>query len=275
MNPVQEASLRLELQRVDATVHVGLCLVSAANGVLLPRSREFLHDSELQALARMTMPKRAGDYLRGRYAAKRAIGMLRPDAVPCTQQIGAGVFGQPVLLPPNPAGLQLSISHSGAVGIALAVGAGHPMALDIEQFQDERTSVIESVLTPDELALAASIDQPRVQTLTLMWCMKEALSKVLKCGLTTPFHVLELSAIEADAAQLSGVFRHFSQYQAIAFVLGDYGCAIALPLKTGGLPVESIRDEFQAGSLTVALRGSETSTSNSPTSGVNAREPKK
>ncbi len=242
--PFRQASLRLDLQRADVKLSAGLSLICIATESLYLRRQAFLHPAELDFLDRLTVPKRIGDYLRGRYAAKCAIAILDTGADPLKQHIGAGVFGQPILLPPNPEGLQISISHSGELGMALAVETGHPMALDIEQLRPDRIHAIKSALTSDEMALACSCDLPHEQALTLLWCMKEALSKVLKCGLTTQFHVLELAEIESENGQLTASFRNFMQYKAIAFVLGGYGCAIALPRKTWGLPVASIRAAF-------------------------------
>jgi hypothetical protein len=69
---------------------------------------------------------------------------LHPDVDPTGVHIGMGVFRQPVLQAPNTLGLQVSVSHSGAIGAALAFAEGHPMALDVEQYDAERARVIES-----------------------------------------------------------------------------------------------------------------------------------
>lgn len=241
-----EVSLRFELRRADLAVAAGLCLTAAPAEALRQRRHAFLHEQELAALARMTVPKRAADYLRGRYACKRAIGALHPHAAPDALHIGAGVFRQPVLRAPNQFGLQVSISHSGELGAALAVEEGHPMALDVEQFDVERAQVIERALSGHERAVAARTGLPAVHALTMLWSMKEALSKVLKCGLTSPFHVLELAAVERAGAQLNGTFRHFTQYQAVAFALEQHACAIVLPRASRGLPVEALRAGFGA-----------------------------
>ncbi len=242
----QEVTLRLELSRSDSRMAVGLCVLSASTGALRHLRRQFLHPGELLLAAAMPVQKRADDFLRGRYACKRAIAALHPDVDPTGVHIGMGVFRQPVLQAPNTLGLQVSVSHSGAIGAALAFAEGHPMALDVEQYDAERARVIESSLTAHEVTLAAQMRLPRLQAYTLLWTMKEALSKVLKCGLTSPFHVLEVAAVEHAGAGLAACFRHFTQYRAIAFSLAENACAIVLPRESRGLAIETLQAAFAA-----------------------------
>lgn len=243
----QEASLKMELSRAGGVaIAAGLCVVMASTEALQEEQRHFLHGQELAAAERMQVKKRRGDFIRGRYACKRAITALCPSIEAASIHIGAGVFGQPILKPPNTLGLQLSLSHSERIGIALAVEEGHPMALDIEIISADRAGVIERALTTHEIALVAHTELPPTQALTMLWSMKEALSKVLKCGLTSPFHVLEVATLEHSGAQLTASFRHFTQYQAIAFALGQHACAIVLPRATQGLPVEALLAAFAA-----------------------------
>ena len=242
----QEVTLRLELSRSDSRMAVGLCVLSASTGALRHLRRQFLHPGELLLAAAMPVQKRADDFLRGRYACKRAIAALHPDVDPTGVHIGMGVFRQPVLQAPNTLGLQVSVSHSGAIGAALAFAEGHPMALDVEQYDAERARVIESSLTAHEVTLAAQMRLPRLQAYTQLWTMKEALSKVLKCGLTSPFHVLEVAAVEHAGAGLAAGFRNFTQYRAIAFSLGAHACAIVLPPESRGLAVEPLLAAFAA-----------------------------
>jgi len=239
-----EVNLRLELSRGDTRIAIGLCVLSASPGALLHLQRQFLHPGELLLAAAMPVQKRADDFLRGRFACKRAIAALHPGIDPTGVHIGMGVFRQPVLQAPNMLGLQVSISHSGAIGAALAFAEGHPMAIDVEQYGAERARVIESALTAHEVTLAAQMRLPRLQAYTQLWTMKEALSKVLKCGLTSPFHVLEVASVERVGAGHSAGFRHFTQYRAITCSLAENACTIVLPRESRGLAVETLLAAF-------------------------------
>jgi len=242
----QEVTLRLELSRSDSRMAVGLCVLSASTGALRHLRRQFLHPGELLLAAAMPVQKRADDFLRGRYACKRAIAALHPGIDPTGVHIGMGVFRQPVLQAPNTLGLQVSISHSGAIGAALAFAEGHPMAIDVEQYGAGRARVIESALTAHEVTLAAQMRLPRLQAYTQLWTMKEALSKVLKCGLTSPFHILEVAGVEHAGVGHAACFRHFTQYRAIACSLAESACAIVLPRESRGLAVETLLAAFAA-----------------------------
>ncbi len=67
------------------------------------------------------------------------------------------------------------------------------MAIDIETINSDKDDTILTQLTDNEQKLAASLlSSPSLQ---LLWTIKESLSKVLKCGLTVPFELLEVESI--------------------------------------------------------------------------------
>jgi phosphopantetheinyl transferase len=234
--------LPLRLQRSDGPVDAALCL--AAGDALSARRDDFLHPQELERMAPMLTEKRRVDYLAGRYACKRAIVHLRAHEDPRALCIAAGVFNQPVLQSARYLGLQVSISHGAGIGAALATPETHPMAIDIEHYVDANLDAIASQLTAAELALLEQTGLPRLHAMTALWAMKEALSKVLRCGLMVPFTLLELDRLERAGACLTGRFRHFSQYRAAAIDLGAFTCAVALPRESHGLVLEPLAGEF-------------------------------
>src|SRR3982074_420664 len=64
---------------------------------------------------------------------------------------------------------------------------------------------------------------------TVIWTAKEALSKVLKCGMMCPFSLLETVALGQDASGYVGYFRNFGQYKFHAWVLQNHVITIVLP----------------------------------------------
>ena len=68
--------------------------------------------------------------------------------------------------------------------------------------------------------------------LTLFWTAKEALSKVLKTGLLTPFTIYEIAQLEIKSGYIISCFKNFNQYYNISFQLDHYMCSITCPKKT-------------------------------------------
>ncbi len=59
--------------------------------------------------------------------------------------------------------------------------------------------------------------------------MKEALSKVLKTGLTVLLSILEVKNIQICNDNLISTFTNFPQYCSISFNIYDYICSIVYP----------------------------------------------
>lgn len=243
-SPLHEVLLPLALRRADGPIHAALCVTAAASAALRERQQQFLHPRESERLAAMIADKRINDFLAGRHACKRAIAHLAPGEDPRALCIAPGVFGQPVLQSQRYLGLQVSISHGRGLGAALATPETHPMGLDIEHHGAASADTIAGQLTAAELALLPSTGLDRVRALTVLWAMKEALSKVLRCGLMVPFTLLELERFERAGPHVTGWFRHFGQYRAVAVDLGAFTCALALPRETHGLALDALADAF-------------------------------
>ncbi|WP_032113934.1 4'-phosphopantetheinyl transferase superfamily protein [Candidatus Paracaedibacter symbiosus] len=65
--------------------------------------------------------------------------------------------------------------------------------------------------------------------LTLFWTVKEALSKVIKCGFTIPSELLEIGDIQLKENYVESKFKNFQQYQALSFSVANYVCSIVHP----------------------------------------------
>ena len=66
----------------------------------------------------------------------------------------------------------------------------------------------------------------------MIWTIKESLSKVLKCGLMTPLHVLEIAEIDCKRPIRVSTFKNFAQYKVLSVVMGDVALSICLPKRT-------------------------------------------
>ena len=62
-----------------------------------------------------------------------------------------------------------------------------------------------------------------------LWCLKEALSKALRCGLTVPLELLAVGSVEPHPIVLWAGFANFAQYRGLSLVAGDLAAALVLP----------------------------------------------
>jgi phosphopantetheinyl transferase len=238
----QERLLKLELERESGRQTACLLFVHTSKyAALSSRPESVLHPEELKYFHSLSALKRKKDYLLGRYAAKRALLSLSPTPSAPEIHIRPGVFQQPVVIGPGCEELSACITHSGAFAAAIAFPTGHPLGIDIEWHDN---AVLETLkqhvetheLPPTELCTSEAERYIRV------WTVKESLSKILQCGLTTPFSVLKLRADPIPNRRAwSGEFENFSQYRFISLSSPKLSFALVHPRRTKVvLPLEQI-----------------------------------
>lgn len=230
---------RLGLIRADQEFHAVISFSCADLPILSEAKETFLHPDELATFADMKFEARQRSFLLGRYCAKRAVTSYADRSAPTEIVIRSGIFSQPIVHWPGYPNVQAAISHTGLWGSAIAFPEEHPMAIDLEVVDSDRIRTIQSQLTTEETSLIETLSAPKEDGYTFAWTAKEALSKVLKCGMMTPFEILALKEIVADANGFSGTFKNFFQYKVIAFRFRDVICSIIVPKKT------NVQVEFQ------------------------------
>lgn len=202
---------------------------AAALPLIEPRAAELLVGGEAEYYGGLKFPKRRNEFLLGRWAAKSAVAawIERPqlDAI----EIVPGVFQQPVVHASQREPVAVTLAHSRSITLALATGAGHPVGIDVEDFEPQQTEVIRTQVGRREIPAAAGELENEAHRLLLIWAAKEALSKALRSGLTCPFEILAVDSPTIDSTGLcTGRFVNFAQYQFAAWMSG--GSAIALVL---------------------------------------------
>jgi 4'-phosphopantetheinyl transferase len=238
----QELLLNVELERESGRQTACLFLIHVSQYAALSSQPEaVLHAEELKYFHSLSALKRKKDYLLGRYAAKRALLYLSQTASAPEIHIRPGVFQQPVVIGPACEELSACITHSGTFAAAIAFPTGHPLGIDLEWHDD---AVLETLkqhvetpeLPPTELCASEAERYIRV------WTVKESLSKILQCGLTTPFSVLKLRADPVPNGRAwSGEFENFSQYRFISLSSPKLSLALVHPRRTKVmLPIEQI-----------------------------------
>lgn len=245
----QTYAVPLLVMHEHKNLQVGLCVSIIDFGILNLNCEQFLHPNEINYFSKLNFPKRQFSYLLGRFCAKQAIAYLTGDANLTNIFIDNGVFHQPIVKHQTYSNIQVSLSHTHQFGAAIAFPEEIPMAIDIEEICAKNRSTIQSQLTQRERQMLSSLHSQKdngIEHLTLMWTIKEALSKVLKCGLMINFELLEIDSIEQDQDFIYSTFGSFHQYEAVSFQIQNSYCSIVYPKKTIiNIDLKKIRSIFE------------------------------
>ena len=163
--------------------------------------------SEQAAWRAIGGPKRRGEWLLGRIAAKDAVRLhllltrglrIAPREIP----IAADAWGRPApggeALAAHGVALSVSLSHTDGIAMALAAEPPCGAGIDVERLGRRRGDYAEAAFTPEEIALIDA-DGParRAERGLRLWCSKEAVAKALGRGLMG--NPLNLEALDVDA----------------------------------------------------------------------------
>lgn len=193
-----------------------------------------LHPAESDYYRSLKFEKRRRSYLLGRWAAKIAAAEYLGEDDLSAIEVVKGTFQQPLIRYPARQTPDVSISHCKGLAVALAFEAGHIMGIDCENVDARRQEAVRSQLTPLEKDLEVVISDDSVLNGYVLWTLREALSKALRCGLTVPSRILEVAEIEgAGEGAWRARFRNFTQYRACSWAGQTHVLSIALPRKTG------------------------------------------
>lgn len=190
-----------------------------------------LAGEELEYWEGLEFPVRKSSYLMGRDAAKQAIAVFAGVSDLKTFEVVAGVFNQPVVRGAGfPVGV--SISHSETLACAIAFPEEHPMAVDMEPVDAHRAAIMERELAGLEIRALEEAGCGAVAARVVGWTAKEALSKVLRCGLMCPYSLLTVARVAGGEGRVSGEFENFGQYRFESWVRPEFVLTLVLPRRT-------------------------------------------
>lgn len=192
-------------------------------------TKSILHRDEECYFKTLKYEKRINSYLMGRYCAKLAVSELLDEKDLTKILIKNGIFGQPICYCEQNSNIQVSISHGENFGAAVAFSETLSLGIDIEIIDPKKERVLEEQLTQWERDLALTVPHKYDYFLTMMWTVKESLSKVLKTGLTIPAHIMEINKVEIKNGYSVSHFSNFIQYRTISFAIKDNVCSITYP----------------------------------------------
>ncbi|MHB8520620.1 MAG: 4'-phosphopantetheinyl transferase family protein [Limisphaerales bacterium] len=191
---------------------------------------DFLSESEFGYFSSLQFPRRQQSYLLGRLAAKLAAGEYLREPGLNRIEIYPGVFEQPLVKYLSDDVPGVSISHCEGLAVAVAFPAGHPMAIDVEAVDVARVATMKSQMTAHELRWAQCGEAAEDSLCALVWTAKEALSKVLRCGLMSPMEIMALSELKRGGGGLwEGLFQNFAQYRFVSWVGDSSVLSLVLP----------------------------------------------
>lgn len=167
---------------------------------------------------------RQTEYLLSRWLTKDLVRRFYIEKSWPEIEVASSVFGQPVLCDTGCGhNLRLSISHKKELAGSLVFDAEHPMALDIEQMQYP-------------VSLLRTIEEDELQALEKnglsamhAWSAKEALSKVLGCGITVDKRLFKTTDWQQQKHFYTGEYAHFLQYRFIGFIVSEHIITLAFP----------------------------------------------
>ena len=195
-------------------------------------SHDLLHQSEIQELEKLSYERRKRSFALGRLSAKLALNELANDIPSSSIHIESGVFGFPVIHCAEMKSTQVSITHSGSLGVSIAFDEKHPMGIDLEKINLKNAKAISNQISTNEQSLLREIGKLNLEGFTAIWSAKEALSKILKTGMMIEFGLLEINHIEVQQETLMFEFKNFGQYKALCHTNAQYAIALVLPKKT-------------------------------------------
>jgi 4'-phosphopantetheinyl transferase len=224
----------LTLQRSNLQLEATLVVASSNTAwSLMDLSGEIFGKAEAAYLSTLQFERRQKSYLLGRYAAKMALGNALAESDLRTIEIERGVFEQPVVRYPGDNRWDVTISHTEFLAAALAYPRVHPMGIDIERIDAAGAETASSQLSKQEAGWLESQPANRLETIFALWTAKEALSKALRTGLTSPIEIYNLAEFSRiNRGIWEGLFLNFAQYKARVWIGSSSVLAIVLPKKS-------------------------------------------
>lgn len=174
----------------------------------LPPGDAWLTEAERGVLSGLKFPKRRGDWLLGRWAAKRALAAAGLVPAEGETSILAGESGAPEASCGGRAVCAaLSLTHSHGVAAALVGPAGSRVGIDLERIEERPAGFAGDWFTEAEQAFvtAAGAGESALAA-TLVWSAKESVMKALLEGLRIPPKAVEVSPERGPA---DGAWRPF------------------------------------------------------------------
>jgi len=211
---------------------VNLCLCDFSEYSFNYKAVEkYLHYHEKDYYKDLKFEKRMKSYLLGRYAAKMAVSAYTSENDLEDILVTWGIFNHPIVKFDHNNNIQVCITHCDDFGAAVAFPEECPIGIDFELTSFERAMVVENQLTEHERNIEEWCCIPKTDFLILLWTAKEALSKALRIGFTSPIQIYEVDSVKRVNDYYLCKYKNFCQYESTSFTIKNYMFSIAYPSK--------------------------------------------
>jgi phosphopantetheinyl transferase (holo-ACP synthase) len=183
--------------------------------------RETLTETEASEYARLTVPKRAREWITGRVALKSSVRRLmaasgKEAPMNSSIEIVTDDQGKPMAqLAGQPGGAlgQVSLSHSNGLAMAAASATDifQGLGVDVEVVEARTDSWVNDYFTDNEIRAAGDGDR-RWLELTRMWCLKEAALKAMGTGLRFDLREIDAGSVDARGRARLEFHNHAARY---------------------------------------------------------------
>jgi phosphopantetheinyl transferase len=202
-------------------------------------SGDFLDEKEKEHLKGFRFPAKRDGFLLGRLAAKLALAALLEEPDLRQIEIHSGIYGQPLVRHRRAGTVDVSVSHSQGLAVALAFPAEYPMGVDLETVSavSAATVIGELEASPAEFAWLATGGVDEATACCVLWTAREALGKALKIGLNSPLGILSLAEIRDDGAgNWLGRYLNFPRCQCLSQMKNGRVLSLAIPTEVALKP---------------------------------------
>jgi phosphopantetheine--protein transferase-like protein len=177
-----------------------------------------LSAKERQEFARLKVPKRQHEWLRGRCAVKDAVRMLvrkrlGQQLAPAEIETGHDGSGRPTVtgawLTQKDQAPAVSLSHTSGRAVAIACyDANALVGIDVESVSGHSPSLQSEVFTLDEQSLLACLPAETQQEWAIrLWSAKETVGKALGTGMSPGLHAFRITKIYPEHGALDVQLR--------------------------------------------------------------------
>lgn len=204
----------------------------------------FLSASESTYFGALRFPQKKQEFLLGRLAAKMALGALLGEPDWRRFDIRSGVFGQPLVHHPCVECIEVTVSHSKGLAVALAYPGAWPMGIDLECVPESSAATIigelEASAAEHAWLAASAIGAPAA--CGVLWSAREALGKSMKIGLNCPLGILALGDLQpCGAGAWAGRYTNFPQSKCLSQVIDGWVLTLAMPAEIELAPWPQLR----------------------------------
>ncbi len=87
-------------------------------------------------------------------------------------------------------------------------------------------------MSESEKARFSNLGLSEISSLTLMWTLKESVSKVIQTGMTSSMELYEIKSVEKVGHYYVSRFKNLSQYKGVSLKVSNSWLSLVMPYKS-------------------------------------------